>query len=813
MPSYLPKARPLKILAVILLLSASLKALITPAWANGGWADWSEVTADMTPVFLYGNGATTSEKYALQFNATESFSKLRFAFLGSGTMTLSLYSWHHNYHKTLSEAPVWSSEKISIDRDGLKEIEIGPMASGNYVITITNASAPRYIGLYTRPAGIHRSGKIKVWGNHLNPLVGGIWYDKGSAAGLGELLEENLNFGYHVKVKPDQWHAVDGLGRTLSTCHASDSHYNNGKGVGPVKNHKYVGVFYWTTSGYWSQHTTPKSVSRLLGSVSQEIADAAKNDYRHPLWSTNEATTWFWDEPLLGYYSTYDEYVLRKHAELLADAGVDVLFFDCAVGTPHITGSYIKVFEVFAKARQQGVKTPQIAFVLSMGDSSANAPYLRLLYEQIYSKGLFKELWFHWEDKPLILAYKDKLVQKAPFDAEIINFFTYRRADGISWRTEDLVSPPGNPFWGWLATHPQAKYYNDGIGKRVEQITVGVAQNVDVIHQVPTAMNGSNVAGRSYSNGTYSYVFQTAGKSKIVNSDSANSVRYGINFQQQWDFAIPADPSFIFVTGWNEWTAGRYETWQGVTNAFPDQYNTEFSRDIEPSAGELRDHYYYQLAENIRRFKGASPPDRLNASKSIDLNGGLSQWSDISAFDHYLGSTWRRADAGYRQTFYKNDSMRNDIVRSKVAFDDDHVYFYVETIDNLTDPSGNAWMRLFIDADFTGISPHWEGFEFVINRINPASSTCKVERSLGVDNQGGWLWESVGDVPYRILGNVLQVQIPRSMLGMAGQEMKFNFKWSDNMQKDGDILDFYKNGDVAPGGRFTFHFDMNLAQE
>lgn len=34
----------------------------------------------------------------------------------------------------------------------------------------------------------------------------------------------------------------------------------------------------------------------------------------------------------------------------------------------------------------------------------------------------------------------------------------------------------------------------------------------------------------------------------------------------------------------------------------------------------------------------------------------------------------------------------------------------------------------------------------------------------------------------------------------------FHFKWSDNMQEDGNIMDFYVNGDVAPGGRFMFHF-------
>lgn len=34
----------------------------------------------------------------------------------------------------------------------------------------------------------------------------------------------------------------------------------------------------------------------------------------------------------------------------------------------------------------------------------------------------------------------------------------------------------------------------------------------------------------------------------------------------------------------------------------------------------------------------------------------------------------------------------------------------------------------------------------------------------------------------------------------------FNFKLSDNMRTDGDIPDFCKNGDVAPGGRFMFAF-------
>lgn len=45
------------------------------------------------------------------------------------------------------------------------------------------------------------------------------------------------------------------------------------------------------------------------------------------------------------------------------------------------------------------------------------------------------------------------------------------------------------------------------------------------------------------------------------------------------------------------------------------------------------------------------------------------------------------------------------------------------------------------------------------------------------------------------------------MLGLSGSKMpEFNFKWTDNTQNDGDIMDFYLNGDVAPGGRFKFAF-------
>jgi hypothetical protein len=34
--------------------------------------------------------------------------------------------------------------------------------------------------------------------------------------------------------------------------------------------------------------------------------------------------------------------------------------------------------------------------------------------------------------------------------------------------------------------------------------------------------------------------------------------------------------------------------------------------------------------------------------------------------------------------------------------------------------------------------------------------------------------------------------------------MDFEFKWSDNMQEEGNGMDFYVNGDAAPGGKSNF---------
>lgn len=711
---------------------------------------------------------------------------------------LSLYKWDLSYYSTVSRLPVATQEYMEIQKGTYSLSSEQAFDAGEYLFVFESIAGTWNVSSYSDDM----SGRVRGYFNDYEAnACYDVFVETLHNTDFLSKISDNVAFGNSLNPDPSQWVAVDGLGRSLDS-------YGN---IPAVQKDKYVGVFYWDTNGYWSKSLKPKSIQQLLDSVGEDVAEAAKNDYNHSIWSGNHA--WFWDEPLLGYYSTNDTYVIRKHAELLADADVDVIFLDFSHTSPE-RHSYMTIFEVFEQARSEGVRTPDIAFFLPMGDRASCATLLQYLYENFYSKELYKDLWFYYEGKPLILAYPEDLGSVTDGDV-IKNFFIFRRVDAFNFRTTDHIALPEQATWGWLSDYPQTKYYNDGVGKEVEEISVGVAQNVDVVAHKPTCMNGTNVAGRSYVVGDYSYSYwsKLTGNKVNVTTDIQDSVLYGLNFQQQWDYAIAADPTFIFVTGWNEWTAGRYKTFSftevggGITqNAFVDQYNAEYSRDIEPSAGILKDYYYYQLVANIRRFKGVDTNTQINSNKTIDISGSIEQWDSISSFDHYVGSTRVRHENGFVGFEYDNTSMRNDIIRAKVAYDYDNVYFYVETLADLSNETDPAWMRLFIDTEFNGTQPNWEGFEYVINRLSPNNGQCVVERSCGTGEDGTWLWEEVGKVSYTVSEKVLQIAVPKKLLNLSDGEMAFNFKWSDNMQNDGDILDFYQNGDVAPGGRFMFHF-------
>ncbi len=355
-----------------------------------------------------------------------------------------------------------------------------------------------------------------------------------------------------------------------------------------------------------------------------------------------------------------------------------------------------------------------------------------------------------------------------------------------------MNGPSRTDPWGWLENYPQ-NGYGPKTGGGFEEATVGVAQNAsDASGGHASGFNTALTYGRSYT------------KSDGLDTRPEAYLK-GLNFQEQWKGAFNLDPDLIFVTGWNEWIAGRWFNWDVKPFAFVDEYSAEKSRDIEPvrSWGNKGDVYYMQLIGNIRRFKGMQNADTVSAAKTIDP-ADLSGWSDVKPeYLSYKGNTLHRNHAGQgSELVYTNTTGRNDIVAAKVARDNSYLYFYVETADILTNKSDPKWMRLFIDID-RNKSTGWEGYDFVINRNSPEDSAA-VEKSAAA-----WDWSMAGKAGYVLNGKTLVLKIPRSVLGIAADKaIDFEFKWSDNMQEDGNIMDFYVNGDVAPGGRFNYVYKV-----
>jgi hypothetical protein len=194
-------------------------------------------------------------------------------------------------------------------------------------------------------------------------------------------------------------------------------------------------------------------------------------------------------------------------------------------------------------------------------------------------------------------------------DKEMLAFFTYRRPMPDYWN-----GPSGPNQWSWLEVYPQHVFKNTK--GEAEQMSVGVTQNALPGTPGPAPMSHkAGAMGRSWHQGK--------------KEAAQNAVNLGLNFQEQWSRVLELDPKFVFVTGWNEWTAGRYTQWSKYVDddcyfkggLFVDQYTQEYSRDCEPMRGGHSDNYYYQLSSWVRRFKGVRPTPRHRGPDKIVMDG------------------------------------------------------------------------------------------------------------------------------------------------------------------------------------------------
>lgn len=630
-------------------------------------------------------------------------------------------------------------------------------------------------------------------------------------------------------IYPDTWVATDALGRTLPGFQQ----------VGPVKTdqRRVVGIFYIT----WHSDGLAGLKSPYAADVSRILRQdpSARLDAKHPLWTEG---SFHWGQPEMGYFLSKDEYVIRHDMSMLADAGVDVLVMD-VTNAVRYWDEWSVVFPVLEKMRAEGNKVPQFCFW------AFNGPVITVvqdLYDRIYKAGKYRDLWFYWDGKPLLLynanpnvdangggsqnpnPHYDAAAKTDPanphhgdpdytdefyrdYTREVKAFFTLR-----------------NMWWGyyeWAGKRYVGTEDNWSFGLDMSDPRVGKMSPVDLLstHQgrreeaaVTPGQHPSSLVGKSWT--------REHGEPPLNHYDLpvqafvpwlGKTVRhpegFGIYFQQRWDEALQGNPQFLYLNDWNEWTAGKYQPGPGQTTPFMrrnspyffvDQYDAEFNRTLQPMKGGYTDDYYMQMVANIRRYKGVRPIPELHGHLPIKIDGHFDDWAGATVeYRGTVGKTVHRDYNGYGGLHYKDDTGRNDIITCKVAVDATNVYFYAETNEPLTPHTGKNWMLLLIDADCNH-KTGWYGYDYLINKqVLSNHETTLMRYQPDAPSEP---WVRVARLDYRYSGKRLELAVPRNLLGLTDDAFAFDFKWADNPTELVDPISLCTSGATAPNRRFNF---------
>ena len=579
-----------------------------------------------------------------------------------------------------------------------------------------------------------------------------------------------------AQTAPFTWAATDALGRTLPL----------GGQVRAPQPDKTVGIFYFLVHGTKAKYDSavpPYDRPSILRDNTQISRQVGGNPRTKPQGWKDEGVYW-WGQPAVGYFLSDDVWVARRNLIMLQDAGVDVLLLDVtnAVTYPDAQNT---LFEAAEQLRREGNQTPQFAFV----NHAFSAESVQSVYDAYYSKGLYHDLWFVWQGKPLILGDRDGPDSQTRFKTslpdKVKNFFTWRH----SWANTNGPHGNGRDEWQWIdAREPHAPGWHD---------------DPDAPEELPVALGGwaHENLGRSAQ-----IVNGKTNQPPVDGFDVAADVDKGLYFSQQMTRALQVDPKFLWITGWNEWYAGRGygpgvgmlgQTTKAGQYYFVDNYNQEFSRDAMPMQGGFGDNYYMQMVAAIRYFKGVPTVAPTRGFAAPKLGDG--SWDKVEkTFYDTRGDITHRDWPGWGGNHYTNNTGRNDIVQSKIAVDAQNIYFWAQTAAQLTSATGDNWMQLLVDAD---LNPQtgWHGYD------------CAV-RNGEVLQWGNGQWNRVGQAQVSTQGNQLQITVARALLGWNDTaKTAFDFHWLDNVALGGDLTDWWYQGESAPDGRFNYRYQNEAA--
>ena len=611
------------------------------------------------------------------------------------------------------------------------------------------------------------------------------------------------------------------------------STFDGGK-VSPVsvkKGGKYVGMFYFMWLGQdWGNIY---DISKIL----EESDDPY--DFTNKLWALPGKTGYdasaspinafhYFEEPLYGYYASWDTWVIRKHLQLLSFAGIDFLYLDFTnanMSGKNPVNLYPKatyaLLDTILEMQAEGYDVPQIVPMMCNNTQSTQTimNVVEWVYNNYYAYENFKykSCWFTADPvrnpsgKPLIASYA--------FDKNLLSDKTIGDAFWVRntvWPTMVTESSYKNGFPWMDYSRPQKNY--DGI------MNVSIAQHTDG--------NWSSEAYLARYLGKTGYKYRGRGalanQTTAIETDSVENSVYNSNFISQWRNVLNYSGSdevwMVNVTGWNEWVAQKLNL-NGNYATFVDTFNVAFSRDIEMMRDDngYGDNAYLSLCQYVREFKYGKEDKTSQAAMwqrtTVDYKN-ISAWDGVQAkyIDFGGDAVNRNSKSAANKYSYVDNSARNDIDYVKIANDSEYLYVLVSAKENITaHTAGDTdWMNLWIS---TGAKGNWKGYNYIINRM-PDGDVTSIE-AIGSRNGKINTVQSNYDANYYVEGKYISYRIPLKALGVTSAS-EIGIKVTDNIyaNKDsanndgvgvfefGDINAFYYGGDCAPAGRLNYAYRM-----
>lgn len=275
----------------------------------------------------------------------------------------------------------------------------------------------------------------------------------------------------------------------------------------------------------------------------------------------------YWAEPEQGYYRSTDKSAIRNNMTLLYNAGVDFIILDYTYASAggyspgtgpwasYIYGPSTALLDTIMEMRADGLGTPYVVFWMNSDDLFND------IWDNFYGVEKWKDCFVYWNNKPFILRWE--------YENKEYDKYTVRGMYGLRGKA-------GENQWSYLEINNKNTVSYDKNNKP-EQVCAVVATQ-ETYMSLPTAHGRDG--------------------GKFWNS--------------QWQTVFKIKPKIVTVTWWNEWCAQLYKV-DGVGYIFTDNFNQEYSRDIEPMKGGHGDQYYKWLCQYISDYRsGKSCPKLYN---------------------------------------------------------------------------------------------------------------------------------------------------------------------------------------------------------